>query len=93
MPVPVIVGAAAALAARFAAKAAPRIVGGITGKGAAKINPVYKETGASVKVIAPGSKPLTQRTVAAARANEAERIAKASARMKKFAEGRMESFK
>lgn len=44
MPVPVVVGAVAALAARLAAKkAAPRIVGGITGKGGAKINPVYKE--------------------------------------------------
>jgi tripartite-type tricarboxylate transporter receptor subunit TctC len=69
MPVPVIVGAAAAIAARLAArklaqeaakKAVTRTVGGITGKGAAKINPVYKETGNSVKVIKAGSKPLTE---------------------------------
>jgi hypothetical protein len=101
MPVPVIVGAAAAIAARLAArklaqeaakKAVTRTVGGITGKGASKINPVYKETGNSVKVLKAGSKPLTQRTAAAARENEAARIAEASARMKKFAEGRMESW-
>jgi hypothetical protein len=53
MPVPLVVGAAAALAARLAAKAAPRIVGGIVGKGAAKINPIYKQTipSGSVKVV------------------------------------------
>ena len=61
MPVPVIAGAAAAIAARLAAKKAiSRSVGGITGKGAAKINPVYKETGNSVKVIKAGSKRLTE---------------------------------
>jgi hypothetical protein len=54
MPVPVIVGAAAAIAARLAAKKAiSRSVGGITGKGAAKINPIYKQTipSGSVKVV------------------------------------------
>jgi hypothetical protein len=54
MPVPVVVGAVAALAARLAAKkAVTRTVGGITGKGAAKINPIYKQTipSGSVKVV------------------------------------------
>ena len=58
MPVPVVVGAVAALAARLAAKkAVTRTVGGITGKGAAKINPIYKQTipSASVKVLPPMS--------------------------------------
>jgi len=63
MPVPVIVGAAAAIAARLAAKKlAPRVVGGIVGKGASKINPVYKEIGDSVKIIPAGSKPRTAST-------------------------------
>ena len=44
-------------------KIVSRIVGGITGKGAKNINPVYKETGNSVKVIKPGTKPLTQPNV------------------------------
>ena len=65
MPVPVVVGAVTAIAARLAAKklaqeaakkAAPRVIGGITGKGASKINPVYKETGVNVKVVPPTSK-------------------------------------
>jgi len=39
---------------------AGRTSGGITGKGGKNINPVYKETGNSVKVIKAGSKPLTE---------------------------------
>jgi hypothetical protein len=81
MPVPVIVGAAAAIAARLASKAAPRIVGGIVGKGAAKINPVYKETGASVKVIPP--KPEFARTAA----NFSESIRIQTVSSKAFKEG------
>ena len=40
-----------------------RVVGGISGKGSKNVNPVYKETGNSVKVIKPGTKPLTQPNV------------------------------
>ena len=36
-----------------------RAVGGISGKGAKNVDPVYRETGNSVKVIKPGTKPLT----------------------------------
>jgi hypothetical protein len=44
-------------------KIVSRIVGGISGKGSKNVNPVYKETGNSVKVIKPGTKPLTQPNV------------------------------
>ena len=37
-----------------------RAVGGISGKGSKNVAPVYKETGNSVRVIQPGTKPLTQ---------------------------------
>jgi len=37
-----------------------RMSGGISGKGSKNVNPVYKETGNSVKVIKAGSKPLTE---------------------------------
>ncbi len=33
-----------------------RAVGGISGKGSKNVNPVYQETGNSVKVIQPGTK-------------------------------------
>jgi hypothetical protein len=39
------------------------MVGGISGKGAKNVDPVYRETGNSVKVIKPGTKPLTQPNV------------------------------
>jgi hypothetical protein len=58
-----IIAGASVIPAGRAVKAASTVarnVGGITGKGAAKINPVYKETGNSVKVIKAGSKPLTE---------------------------------
>ncbi len=41
-------------------KAVVRGVGGISGKGAKNVDPVYRETGNSVKVIKPGTKPLTK---------------------------------
>jgi hypothetical protein len=85
MPVPVVVGAVAALAARLAAKSTPRIVGGIVGKGAAKINPVYKETGASVKVIPSMS------AVARGRANFAESVRTQTVASKAFKEGAAKS--
>jgi hypothetical protein len=44
-------------------KAVVRGVGGISGKGAKNVDPVYRETGNSVKVIKPGTKPLTQPNV------------------------------
>jgi len=44
-------------------KIVARIVGGISGKGSKNVNPVYKETGNSVKVIKPGTKPLTKPVV------------------------------
>jgi hypothetical protein len=37
-----------------------RGVGGISGKGSKNVNPVYKESGGHVKVIQPGTKPLTK---------------------------------
>jgi len=40
-------------------KAVVRGVGGISGKGAKNVDPVYRETGNSVKVIKPGTKDLT----------------------------------
>ena len=40
-------------------KAVVRGVGGISGKGAKNVDPVYRETGSSVKVIKPGTKDLT----------------------------------
>jgi hypothetical protein len=40
-------------------KGLARMVGGISGKGAKNVDPVYKETGNSVKVIKPGTKRLT----------------------------------
>jgi hypothetical protein len=43
-------------------KIVSRIVGGITGKGAKNVNPVYRETGDSVKVIKAGSKRTTSET-------------------------------
>ena len=46
----------------FKAKAV-RVVGGITGKGGKNVTPPFKETGASVKVITPGTKPLTKPNV------------------------------
>jgi hypothetical protein len=44
-------------------KGLARMVGGISGKGAKNVDPVYRETGNSVKVIKPGTKPLTQPNV------------------------------
>jgi hypothetical protein len=41
-------------------KGLARMVGGISGKGAKNVDPVYRETGNSVKVIKPGTKPLTK---------------------------------
>jgi len=40
-----------------------RVSGGITGKGGSWVNPKYKEVGPSVKVITPGTKPLTKPNV------------------------------
>ena len=77
MPVPVVVGAVAAIAARLAAKSAPRVVGGIVGKGAAKINPVYKQLSpsGSVKV-----KPPTSEAIRAVKnAKETKRVKDAKA--------------
>lgn len=52
-----ILGIAAGIAARAAAKkAASRAVGGIVGKGAKQVNPVYRNIGPSVKT-KPASKP------------------------------------
>ena len=36
-----------------------RVVGGISGKGGKNVQPAYRETGNSVKVVQPGTKPLT----------------------------------
>jgi len=44
-------------------KGIARVVGGISGKGAKNVDPIYRETGNSVKVIKPGTKPLTQPNV------------------------------
>jgi hypothetical protein len=64
MPAPLLAAAAAAAAARMIAKkVAQRAVGGITGAGAKNVAKVYRETGNSVKVITPGTKPLTQPNV------------------------------
>jgi hypothetical protein len=41
-------------------KGLARMVGGISGKGAKNVDPVYRETGNSVKVIQPGTKRLTK---------------------------------
>jgi hypothetical protein len=50
MPAP-LVGAAVAAAARvIAKKLSQRAVGGITGVGAKSFNPVYKNTGSTIKV-------------------------------------------
>lgn len=40
-----------------------RTSGGITGKGGVNVNPKYKEVGPSVRVITPGSKPVTKPNV------------------------------
>jgi hypothetical protein len=40
-----------------------RSSGGIMGKGGSWVNPKYKEVGPSVKVITPGTKPLTKPNV------------------------------
>jgi hypothetical protein len=40
-----------------------RMSGGISGKGGVNVNPKYKEVGPSVKVITPGTKPLTKPNV------------------------------
>jgi hypothetical protein len=69
-----------------------RTSAGISGSGGKKVTPVYKETGASVKVIKAGSKPLTQRTVEASRLAEDARIAASNARLKMFSEGRMQNW-
>ena len=69
-----------------------RTSGGITGKGGVKVNPVYKEVGPSVKVIKPGSKPLTQKTQEASVLNEEARIAASLKRLKALKEGRMQSW-
>ncbi len=63
MPVPLIGAAAAAAARVISKKLAQRAVGGITGAGSKSVNPVYKEVGPSVKVIKPGTKPLTKPNV------------------------------
>ncbi len=36
-----------------------RVVGGISGKGGKNVQPAYRETGNSVKVVKPGTKDLT----------------------------------
>jgi hypothetical protein len=64
-----------------------RTSGGITGSGGAKVNPVYKEVGPSVKVIKAGSKPLTQKTQEASVLNEEARIAAAAKRLEKIRQG------
>jgi hypothetical protein len=46
--------------AAVAKKLATRVVGGITGAGAKSVAKAYRETGNSVKVIKPGTKPLTK---------------------------------
>jgi hypothetical protein len=43
-------------------KAVVRGVGGISGKGAKNVDPVYRETGDSVRVIKAGSKRTTAET-------------------------------
>jgi hypothetical protein len=43
-------------------KAVVRGVGGISGKGAKNVDPVYRETGNSVKVIKPGKARTTKET-------------------------------
>lgn len=43
-------------------KIVARIVGGISGKGAKNVNPVYKETGGHVKVMPGGTKRTTLET-------------------------------
>ena len=63
MPAPLVAAAAAAAARMIAKKVAQRAVGGITGAGAKNVAKVYRETGNSVKVITPGSKPLTKPNV------------------------------
>jgi len=66
-----------------------RTSGGITGKGGAKVAPIYKESipPATVKVIKPGSKPLTQKTQEASVLNEEARIAAAAKRLEKIRQG------
>lgn len=55
-----ILGLAAGIAARAAAKkAASRAVGGIVGKGAKQVNPVYRNIGPSVKVVPSKTTPKT----------------------------------
>ena len=69
-----------------------RSSGGITGKGGAKVNPVYKEVGPNVKVIKPGSKPLTPKTREAISLAEDARIAASLKRLKALQEGRMQGW-
>jgi hypothetical protein len=64
-----------------------RTSGGITGNGGRNINPVYNTPTSNVKVIKAGSKPLTQKTAEASRANEAKRIADAAKRLEKIRQG------
>lgn len=55
-----ILGVVAGVAARAAAKkAASRAVGGIVGKGAKQVNPVYRNIGPSVKVVPSRTTPKT----------------------------------
>jgi hypothetical protein len=46
----------------YSAKGIVRNDGGITGKAGKNVQPPYRETGNSVKVIKPGTKPLTKPT-------------------------------
>ena len=59
-----------------------RGAGGITGAGGKYVNPVYKEVGPTVKVIKPGSKPLTPKSLEAKRSAEKLRIDKSINRIK-----------
>jgi hypothetical protein len=69
-----------------------RITGGISGKGGKNVTPAYKETGANVKVIKAGSKPLTPKTREALSLAEDARIAASLSRLKMFQEGRMQNW-
>ena len=69
-----------------------RTSGGITGSGGKNINPVYNTPTSNVKVIKPGSKPLTQKTREASVLNEEARIAASLKRLKALQEGRMQSW-
>ena len=69
-----------------------RITGGISGKGGKNVTSAYKETGANVKVIKAGSKPLTPKTREAISLAEDARIAASLSRLNMFQEGRMQNW-